>query len=210
MAIEVQAKVGPIVAADGTLADPRLGRAGETVTQDCHARFYEAAYRGKMFMASTDVAGYTHGTALGTAAPLAIWNPTNSGINAVITKAYLGYVSGTLGSSQLVWCTYPQGATVPGGTAVTPLCSQIGNPTSGQIKAYKQTSISASTCTLVRHSMIINPFLASTAQLNPLMMDPVDGDLILTPGNVLSIQGVGGGGSSPLIMIAFVWEEVPV
>ena len=210
MAIEAQFRVGPIVAADGTLQDPRLGKAGEVIIQDAHGRFFEAAYRGNLYIASQLVTGVAPGTALGTAPPLTLWNPPGSGKIGVITKASLGYISGTLGAGAIVYATNLQPSAAPsGGTAILPINAQIGNPTSCQIKAYTGSTVAA-TQTVVRPVWSMGPALATTAVFPFLVEAIADGDLLLVPGACLSLQGIAGAGTSPLVTMSLVWEEVPL
>ena len=101
--------VGPRAAADGALVTGlRAGRSGELITGDAHAHFREATYRIGSWCVSVPVAGVAPGAALGTAPPLCIWNPPNSGVNADIWKATMGYISGTLGAGGIVYAQAPQ------------------------------------------------------------------------------------------------------
>ena len=210
MAIEIQGKVGPQFLADGTIADPRLGKSGETITQDAHGRYFEMGYRNKSFLASTAVGGVAPGTALSTTPPFALWNPPNSGVIASINKAQFGYVSGTLGGGSIVWAQYTAQVSAPTtGTVLTPVSAMTGSNTSGSIKAYQGSTV-AGTPTIVRPSIIIGAFLATTATISPPIFDEVAGELLIAPGSLLCLHGVAAAGTSPLILFSVYWEEVPV
>ena len=41
-----------------------------------------------------------------------------------------------------------------------------------------------------------------------ILVDQLDGELALLPGASMSLQGIAAGGSSPLVLLAMVWEEI--
>src|ERR1700676_1834669 len=90
-------RVGATSQADGTSALARGGKEGQQVVAQCHGKYYEAARRGKLSAACTAAAGVAPGTAVGTTAALAIFNPAGSGVRLAIKKVGVGYISGTLG-----------------------------------------------------------------------------------------------------------------
>lgn len=114
--------VGPQVAQDSALIGARAGKAGDAIVSELHGRFYEQAYRGNLYssgMTTTSIANATFTTAdansatLGTAATatpiVGIWNPTTSGVNAVILQANIQLINTALqetGVGGLVWVMY--------------------------------------------------------------------------------------------------------
>src|SRR5579859_3038527 len=88
---------------DGVVSNLRFSKLQAAVVTDAHARFYEAAIRGKLFYAQTAVTGVAPGTAIGTTAAFAFFMPKGSAVNAVVYQASLTYVSGTLGSALVSW-----------------------------------------------------------------------------------------------------------
>lgn len=211
MTVEVQARIGPSTAADGTLITPRAGREGALVTHDLHPRYYESTYRGKVFTASISTAGVAPGTVLSTTPPFILYNPTGSGINAVLLATALGYISGTLGAGTIVYAQAAQASAAPtGGTALTVRSAMIGNNNAASSLAYTGATVAA-TPALIRPAFILSAFLASTATAPiPPIVDVIDGRLILTPGNVFVMQAVAAGGSTPLVLLSADWEEVPI
>jgi hypothetical protein len=211
MAFEVNGKVGPGYAGDGSLVDPRQTRDLATVMQELHGRYYETTYRGGTFIASTGVGGVAPGTALGTAPPFTLYNPLNSGVNLVIVSASLGFISGTLGAGTIVYAanTNTAQAAPTGGTTLVPINALIGNGSLPKGKAFQGSTVAA-TSVIVRDFAIIGAYTASTVNMFPPIRDIVDGSIIVSPGASVSLQGIAGAGTTPLVTLAMTWEEVPV
>src|SRR6266576_2788461 len=92
-------QVGPQVAADGALPNLRLGRSGEVIFQELHGRFYEQVFRGNVFSIGCQLTALSAATVLLTASAqpiVGVWNPTTSGVNAVILQAALQNLLNTL------------------------------------------------------------------------------------------------------------------
>ena len=213
MAFEVQGRVGPIVAQDGTLQDPRLAKDGGFIVGDGHAKFQEAVYRGRVFVATNLPAGVAPGTALGTAPPLTLYNPNGSGVLCVIWKATLGYISGTLGAGTIVWAYNIQNTLVAptGGTAIVPCNAQIGNATVGQVKAFTGSTVAPTQVVARGTGISLGAGLATTAAFpSPPVYDPVEGELVVIQNACLSLQGIAAAGTAPLVLMSIVYEEVPV
>lgn len=211
MAYEVNGKVGPGYAGDGSLVDPRHTKDLAIVMQDLHGRFYETTYRGNTFIASTGVAGVAPGTALSTTPPFILYNPLNSGVNLSVISASLGFISGTLGAGTIVYAanTNIAQAAPTGGTALTPINVLIGNNTLAKGKAFQSSTLAVAP-TILRDFAIIGAFTTSTANMYVPIRDIIDGSIIIAPGAALSLQGVAGAGTTPLVTLAMTWEEIPV
>src|SRR5688572_9833290 len=97
--------VGPQLTADqSTPPTGRQGRTGEAVVGQAHGKYHEASSRGVLFGAQEVGTGVAPGTALGTTAMLALYNPRTSGKIFSIKKVSLGYISGTLGAGTVFHC----------------------------------------------------------------------------------------------------------
>jgi hypothetical protein len=199
--------VGPRALADGVVAGVRGERTGSMCVTFGHSYYSEAASRGGIFEANVGVAGVTHGTALGTTPPLTLYNPPNSGVNLAILKVSAGYVSGTLGAGSIVYATCAQTTTPSTGTALTPICTKLGGIV-GQGKAFTGSTIST-TPTLIRAAFNIGPMLATSVYQPSLAADVIDGAFIVPPGQCFAVQGVATAGTSPLMIFAIAWEEIP-
>src|SRR5436309_2634152 len=96
--------VGPSMNSDGALSGPstiRYAKTGEQTMTQTHGKYYEGSSRGTMFAACEQGTGIAPGTALGTTACFALYNPVGSGKRLVIQKVSLGYKSGTLGAGTM-------------------------------------------------------------------------------------------------------------
>ena len=210
MAFEINGKVGPGYANDGSLVDPRMTKDLGLVCQDLHGRFYESTYRGNTFIASTAVAGVAPGTALSTTPPFTLYNPLGSGTNLSIVSASIGYISGTLGAGTIVYAVNNNTAQAAptGGTSLVPINTFVGNNTLPHGKAFQGATLAVAP-TILRDCVILGAF-AGAAALFPPIRDIVDGTIIIIPGASISLQGVAAAGTTPLLTFAVTWEEIPV
>ena len=199
-------RVGEIVAPDGVYNPIRLGKSGEVAVTQAHSPNAEIVVRGHAYIASQDVAGVAPGTALGTTPPLALWNPTGSGKNLIVMKAYLGYVSGTLGAGTVCLAQVTQPAAPTTGTELVPVNALLGGPR-GIGRAFTGSTV-AGTPTIVRGSFVLGAFLASTAVVPGLLKDDIVGEIVVAPGNCLVMQAVAAAGTTPLTLMSITWEEV--
>lgn len=206
----VSGKVGGAgPSSDGNYNALRQGKTLELIMSQAHGKYYEAASRGKLFNAVIGAAGVAPGTALSTAPAMIIHNPVNSGILVSIKRVSVGYLSGTIGAGMLVHSQNASQLTAPsGGTALVPVCSLL-NGSGGTAKAYTGSTISA-TSTLIRPSLSLGAFLASEASMPGLMMDEVDGSIVIPAGVAYCYQGITAAGTTPLFVIGVMYEEISV
>ncbi len=207
--MEIQGTVGPQVLADGAVRNIRQGKAGESIIQDAHARLYEAVSRGAVWTAANAVAGVAHGTAFGTAPPFSIYNPPLSGKNIVLWQISMGYVSGTVGAGSVLIGSAAQTTTPTGGSVLTPKNNLIGSAAASATVCNSGSTL-ALTPTIVRPAFMLFPVLATTAIPYPLPKEMLDGEIMVAPGQVLVLQGVGTGGTTPLMIFSATWEETPI
>lgn len=95
MSMKLSGLVGPSISADGTCPTIRLGRSGELVVTELHSSLYETAKRGNAFIVSTPAAGVTVPIYTNAVQQFVVYNPISSGVDLVISRVWLGYVSGT-------------------------------------------------------------------------------------------------------------------
>lgn len=208
--MQIEGRVGPQVLSDGAQQVPRMGKDGAFAAQDAHARYQEAVYRGGVYSSCTAAAGVAPGTALGTTPPFALYNPTASGKNLVILRTSLGYVSGTLGAGTIMYAKWsPQVASPTGGTAGVVQSNLLGGGSAGSGLVFSGSTLSGSPLVL-RPAFTLGAFLASTASINPPLVDEVAGEFIVSPGGVFVMQGITAAGASPLVLFGCSWEEIPV
>lgn len=200
---------GIFTRADGAQGVARGTRTGCTAVANGHGAYTEPASRGTIMEACNAVAGVAPGTALSTAPPLALWNPPSSGKNLAVLKSYMGFVSGTLGAGTIVYALVPSQTTVPtGGTELTPQCSLLGAPR-GVGRAFTGSTLSA-TPTILRPAFVLGAFVNTAATAPDPALDLVDGAIVLPPGTVLCMQGVAAAGTSPLVLLSLIYEELPI
>ena len=183
---------------------------GATQVTQLHGQKYEVSRTKRLWIASTAVAGVAPGTALSTTPPMAIHNLAAAAtrVNVVILKVIVGYVSGTLGAGSIVYAQVSDAAAPAGGTQLTLVSGTLGTLHVTETTANQGSTVDA-TPTLIRPSGInFGAFLAGTAVLPAPQVDNVDGEIMVPPGETFVVEGVMAGGSTPLVMISVVWEEV--
>lgn len=210
----VEGKVGYQALANGVFSQPSLGKGGEILTADVHSRLYSPNYQGRLFVASTAVAGVAgqQATTLAATCALAICNPTTSVINAVLVRLAIGYMSGTTGVCTYHWTQYKaQGNTAASGTAMTATALN-GSATTATCTVGTGTSVTAGAPTVMLRNTGISTQAqtASVTTIETQMVDNIDGALIVPPGQAYVLFGVGAAGSSEKLQFTLEWEEVPV
>ncbi len=215
MATEIQGKVGiGGTPADGSLADPRLGRDLSVVVVEGHGRYYENASRGLTLVASTATAGIAPGTALTATPALALVNPVGSGKNLSILKVFYSYVSGTLGTGALWYCQGLNPSALPAETtaAFRSSCLLSGQTSNANdvAKTYSGVSLTNTPVAIRPSAFSLNPYVGTAAPLTlqPPLWEEVGGDLIVQPGAFFAIEGIAGAGTTPLVQLAITYEVV--
>ena len=185
----------------------RVDRMGCLVTTPGGSDLQEMVQVGIVMTASNAVAGATPGTALGTTAPISLWNPPSSGKNLVILHVSVGYVSGTLGAGNYAFAWNAQ-ATAPSGTELTPVNNLLGAPR-GVGRAFTGANATGSTPVIIRPSFSFGAFLATSVALPSESLDYVNGGIIVTQGSVLVFSAIATAGTSPLCIHCIKYAEVP-
>src|SRR3990167_5204863 len=204
-----QKRVGQQALREGDTGEGSIGRTGEQIVSGLHGKFYEQAKRGNVYSAATAVSGVAPGTAIGTTAAFALYNPLNSGLDLVVLRASMSYLSGTLGIGFVNWIMHT--AAVQAGAAVTGTAISVvrGNGTSGVGVGKPLTTATVVAGVLARPFGNLPPMLA-TSVLTPWRLDDeVNGALIVPPGAAVSLQATAGAGPTPLVIYGCMWEEVP-
>ena len=201
--------VGPQTLADGNTGEGRIGRSGEHIVSQHQAALYELNKRGNVFMGVTAVTGVAPGTAIGTTAAFALYNPLNSGVDLVVLKASMSYLSGTLGIGFVNWIYHT--AAVQAGAAVTGTAITVvqGNGAGSSGKGKPFTTATVVGGVLARPFANLPPMLATTVLTPWRVDDDVDGAIVLPPGAAASLQATAAAGTSPLVIYGCTWAEVP-
>lgn len=205
----VGGRVGLVNVGDGVGAVIRLGKQADVIVSQLMGELYEAASRSKLFIASNAVAGVAPGTALGTTPPMTIHNPASSGILVAIREVVVSYVSGTLGAGTIAHAFCAQAAAPTTGTELTPQGMPLGGA-AGQAKAYTGSTVAA-TPTILRPAFNMGAALASSAEFaKEAAKDKVNGGIVIPAGYAYCLQGIAAGGSTPLVILAVVYQEITI
>jgi hypothetical protein len=202
-----EGRTGLISAADGSVNPVRLDRTGATTVVSAHPLYSEAVLRGNMFCCSTAVAGVAPGTALSTTPPITLLNPFNSGVQLVILKTSLGYISGTLGAGAVVYAYVTPQATIPtGGTELTSICTMIGQ-VHGKGRVFQGSTLTG-TPLILRSAYNMGAGLATSVDFIRTCQDLLEGEFVVPEGTCFVMQGVAAAGTTPLVLMGLVWEEM--
>jgi hypothetical protein len=226
--MQIQGTVGqPASNASGSTPNLRLGNLGDLIQSQLHGRYYEQAVRGNLFrggMTLTSISNVIWSTQLdATTKPITgIWNPTTSGVNAVILKATLGVAvtnATSLGGGPYVWATSTANAAISTGT--TPLSMSNLVATGSRCKDMSGIALTGMTGAItVKFGSALNGGSGQNYSFVGTAAGPVtfaagineenlDGSIIVPPGGVLALLAT----TTPVAHSAvsgILWEEVPV
>lgn len=204
--------------ADGVITTPRFGAQQEMFVADAHARYYDAVRRGNVFVASNTAAVATNVVATSMTAGLCLWNPPNSGKNAVLLRLNVALQSLPAGAAGLVLAggsqpLIPASAfTVLTGTGAyngtfNAMMSTVG--ASGNRSVCQAASVANAIGTIIFRWIGGGPAatVSGSTAFPPFICDEIAGDLIIPPGNLVALETVTTVMSTGSTLI---WEEVPV
>ena len=212
MATEIQGRVGPIQASDGTIIDPRLTKDGAVLVQEGNGRYYELAYRQQLFVASTAIAGVAvvaanaSPLAPGTGVPLVgIFNPVGSKVNLVVIKVRVWTVSGTP-AGPAAWNVIPANAGitaagVQGLAAATFVAGGIG-------RAYVNVALTGSAQAVMLRA-IGGPAAVAVGAGNYTVEEVTDGGIVIPPGAFAGVA-LTGAGTTHVAGASVTWAELPI
>ena len=206
----LEGTVGPTTQTTGSAGTAHYGWHGDFLVAQYSPRYAELVGRNKVFAAATAATGVAPGTAIGTTAAYALYNPQGSGKNLAVLAASLGYVSGTLGAGVVHYIGHlSPSQTAFTGTTITARNCLLGNTATGVGLAYTTATVPASGSILGTFCSL-QASLASTAVAPWQVVEHLDGLLMIAPGGGVSIQATAAAGTSPLVIIGLVWAEMDV
>ena len=213
----IEGKPGPVISSDQTLVTVRLSKDAGIVTQDGHARYQEAVYRGNVWSACNQASQAL--TALATAMTgFILFNPSNSGKNAVLWDVDFVFsavpASGTTSAQVIVLAGAPgvNLSNPTGTTSLAPLNNLLNTNVHPVCNAYSTATWAG--VTPVIFDTIAGVIATGTATLNGqiLVDDPVRqeyaGSIIIPPGAYVAVSFVGG--AAPSGVTSMTWEEINV
>lgn len=204
--MQVEGRVGPIIAADSGLQPFRLDRTGAQVVTDAHPRFGEAALRGTLFsVASQAVATTTVGLAT-TYTGLVLSNPVTSPVNLVLIRATLmqSVIQATQPEAYAIAYGYSPNTNVTHSTPATPQPTRIGSGATPSAKADTSATLPV--------APLYGEFVSqtSTATAQPTQASILfDGSTVLLPG-AYALWVTPAQASVAGMWFSFLWEEVAI
>jgi hypothetical protein len=222
MGLVAEGQVGPRYVQDGSNTELRLGRTGEVVTVDAHARYYEPGYRGKLYSAMTAVAGVTiiaemvTPVAANKQTVLSVYNPQSSGVNGVLHKVQVIHISGTpgAGNNWSIEATYGERITVtPNNYATSGAMPTPHYPsnTNGQLMAYTALAVGTANAHVLFRVLGLVSFATALAVTTPNLayVEDLQGEIVIPPGCILTLAPPALG-TSHVVVASMSWEEVPI
>lgn len=184
------------------------GKQGETYVSEIHGRMYPANYNNALYVAFVN--GVTVPVNAATLASVfTIYNPPGSGINMELYRVdYEQIVTATV-IDALGWVTQTPGLISKGtfttfGTAVPRLIGGAGNNRGQFLTAFTHSG----TPTFV--DFFAGWGSTSGNQAGTSISRVYDGDLVITPGNAISLAMSTGAGTGSAAVVQAVWAEYPV
>jgi hypothetical protein len=190
---------------DGTNPPALAGKAGEAVVAELHGKFYTAAYRNRVFAATTAAAGTVIPIGTTTTMTFALFNPLGSGVNVEL-------VSIDVASTTTTWVASPiqlgllSGAVLPTTitSTLTSFSTLVGGSGVSQIKVYASAVGAAMPTTALYPLFSVGTTAGTPGQLHY----EFDGRVILAPGTMASL--VGTAAQSQATVNAAIWIEWPL
>jgi hypothetical protein len=179
------------------------GKQGDLVVSELHSRGWTAAYRGRMFIASTAAAGVTIPVSSTTSPTFLLWNPPGSGVVAEILKINIGITNATTVVSPFL-LGYASGVAVAPTltTRVTINPALIGGAGSPQVQLWTSATITATTTFLTIGS--VSATSGAFANFN----EDLQGAVGLTPGSLAHVCGTAAQSSASAISV--IYAEWPL
>jgi hypothetical protein len=200
----------------GTIT-PNSGEYGDQLITQLQARYYEWAYRGKLWTLSSAYGGavLVAASAIGQTAwapSVGLYNGSSgtSAVNLVIISGTVALVSGTAASGGIVWgyCPPPAGVSAAGGNGAINCGTFVAG---GSVaKTFIASAMTGSVASVMLEPFQTNAFAgavgATTA--NTAAYQDVGGRFIVPPGGAIGITGTVG--TSLTLQSAISWIELPV
>jgi hypothetical protein len=208
-----QGQAGKLVGQGQTVS---LGEFGDTLVSEYQARYYEQVYRNNTFFTSVAAAAGTAYTGGAGGTPLvAIYNPTNSGVNLVVKTTMVSVVATASAAGLTQFRLYGGQTVLPTGTFVTPFSALTLTATGSKAKAVNNVAMTSASA--LNYITTVGTYQFSvqltsggpTYMLCPPIAWDAAGQLIVQPGNTIALGAV----TIPTSMTndaAIFWDEVPV
>ena len=209
MTMGVSGETGEQALSDGVLLNPfRQGRTGEIIASELHGRYYEQAYRGRLFSGANQ-SGVTTTVGLATTyVGLCLSNPNGSPVNLVLNKVgYTFLVAFSAASAIGLMVGYKGGTDVTHSTPITPRGNKVGSPAGYGLLDSSATLPVAPTVQTILGAGLTGAI--STIPETPGDLVDLEGSIILPPGAFLAFFTSTASGTSGALF-SMQWEEVAI
>lgn len=195
---------------DGSRVAVSLGRQGQQHVSDIHGRWYSAAQRGNLYIATTAIAGVTVPAPATTLASKAgMRNPVGSGVNVELVALGIASVTIEVALKQFAM-EFQINASATGGapTSITDLTS-YSLPLSTGGGASKAKAYTAATMTNAAANPIVMPIFRDylTAVGDSPCYFPFNGEIVFGPDTVMCITNTA---ALAAVNMTYIWAEWPV
>ena len=207
----------------GEVKDVALGRHGDQLASPLHGKFAEVALRGNLYYASTVVAGLAVPIDTTTAPVVMLWNPGDSGVDAVLGRyaasqasgTTAGHVFGLMAVSTLV----SVGSNIATGNLITAFAQNVLNTNvfnaklnSGnrpKVKSSTQGTNTITAGTWIKTLGMAGGAIISTSAVHTgsNFLYDFDGEFVLPPGTAIYLAS--NVASVALFQQTLSWYEVP-
>ena len=202
---------------DGSINAVNLGRANEVLAATLHGKYFEQAYRGNIYYASTATAGVVVPIASTLTPTYSIWNPAGSNRLLVPLVTLIGWRVTTPALGSYVWTmTTSAGATIATGAPFaafgtgTPVNANLGSgKTSVMFTATGGTTTLTAAASFYRDfGLSIVPTTAASATPGWIWRDDWDGTGVVYPSNAIHLMGTTAIATTATVTL--VYAELPL
>lgn len=207
-------QVGPGRYGDGEIKPPRLDTTGATIVGELNGKYYESTRRGLSFIYSTAAAGVLLAATTTTFFGPQLHNPCGSGRDLQITKIVVADVSGATVRGHLAYFFLTNagsqaatGSAILTQTLVTPVNALIG---SGIVSTMRWSPAVGTYTAAPTYLGPMGPNVIGTAPGQTIMMDDVDGRIVIPPCNAFFIGGNAGITLTAAVTIYGIENPIPL
>ena len=207
---------------DGKVADVKLGQSGAQLASWQHGKYAEQALAGNMFYTSTVVAGLAIPINTTTAPTVMLWNPSGSGVHAVLGRLHAAQASGTSAGGGVglmaVSTAVEVGSTIATGNLITAFAQDVlgTNVFNAQLNGGNRPKVKSSsqgTNTITAGTWIyslgkyVGATISTSAAGGITLTHDFDGDVVLPPGTAVYLAA--NIASVALFESTLSWYEIP-
>ena len=141
---------------------------------------------------------------------MSIFNPANSGKTTLLHKVHVAWFSGTLGQGTVFFCfdTTANQTAPTGGQSITLQNADIGVANS-PVTLVRTNSTVPNTPTILAVAADLGARAGATALGPQLFTVDVDGSIAIASGFRVDLQAIAAAGTSPVLAVSVLLEEVP-